>query len=283
MQINSKGGYQEIIEGFNKTLEAVIKPLNMAADYIERISEGNIPERITDEYNGDFNDIKNNLNTCIDAVNALVADAGILADSAIEGKLSTRADASKHGGDFAKIVDGVNQTLDAVINPLNVAASYIEQIGKGQIPKKITDEYKGDFDDIKNKINSCIDGLDGLVEGADVLGKMAVNDYTTNVKGEYLGIYKEIADSVNRVNESINTMIGALIHVSEGDLGDLVAFKAIGKRSENDRLVPMGISLIENIKALVDETAMLSESAVEGKLSTRGEAGKVPGRICKSN
>ena len=276
-----KGGYQEIIEGFNKTLEAVIKPLNMAADYIERISEGNIPERITDEYNGDFNDIKNNLNTCIDAVNALVADAGILADSAIEGKLSTRADASKHGGDFAKIVDGVNQTLDAVINPLNVAASYIEQIGKGQIPKKITDEYKGDFDDIKNSINSCIDGLDGLVEGADVLGKMAVNDYTTNVKGEYLGIYKEIADSVNRVNESINTMIGALIHVSEGDLGDLAAFKAIGKRSENDRLVPMGISLIENIKALVDETAMLSESAVEGKLSTRGEAGKFQGEYAK--
>jgi methyl-accepting chemotaxis protein len=60
--------------------------------------------RITDNYNGDFNEIKNNLNGCIDAVNSLVADANLLAKAAVEGKLATRADASKHQGDFAAIV-----------------------------------------------------------------------------------------------------------------------------------------------------------------------------------
>ena len=60
----------------NETLDAVIGPLNVAAEYVDRISKGDIPPKITDSYNGDFNEIKNNLNTCIDAVNALVADAG---------------------------------------------------------------------------------------------------------------------------------------------------------------------------------------------------------------
>ena len=46
----------------------------------------------------------------------------MLSQAAVEGKLSTRADASKHEGDFRKIVEGVNDTLDAVIGPLNVAA-----------------------------------------------------------------------------------------------------------------------------------------------------------------
>ena len=80
----------------------------MSAEYVDRISKGDIPPKITDTYNGDFNEIKNNLNTCIDAVNALVADAGVLTKAAVEGKLATRADATKHQGDFRKVVEGVN-------------------------------------------------------------------------------------------------------------------------------------------------------------------------------
>ena len=67
-------------------------------------------------------------------------------------------------GDFRKIVQGVNDTLDAVIGPLNVAAKYFDQISKGDIPAKITDNYNGDFNTIKNNLNACIDGLGGLQE-----------------------------------------------------------------------------------------------------------------------
>ena len=70
----------------------------MSAEYVDRISKGDIPPKITDTYNGDFNEIKNNLNTCIDAVNALVADTALLTKAAVEGKLATRADASQAPG-----------------------------------------------------------------------------------------------------------------------------------------------------------------------------------------
>ena len=90
--------------------------------------------KITDNYNGDFNTIKNNLNTCIDAVNALVADAKMLAEAAVAGKLSTRADAAKHGGDFRKIVEGVNSTLDAVIGPLERGRRLRRQNQQGRHP-----------------------------------------------------------------------------------------------------------------------------------------------------
>ncbi len=110
-----QGDFRKIVQGVNDTLDAVIGPLNVAANYVDQISKGAIPAKIADTYNGDFNVLKNNLNTCIDAVNALVADANKLSVAAVEGKLATRADASKHQGDFRKIVEGVNDTLDAVI------------------------------------------------------------------------------------------------------------------------------------------------------------------------
>ena len=148
-----RGDFSRVVAGVNQTLDAVIGPLSVAASYVDQISKGAIPKKITDGYNGDFNTLKNNLNMCIDAVNALVHDAAMLAQAAVEGKLETRADAAKHQGDFRKVVDGVNHTLDAVIGPLNVAASYVDQISKGAIPAKITDSYNGDFNTLKNNLN----------------------------------------------------------------------------------------------------------------------------------
>ena len=136
-----QGDFRKVVESVNATLDAVIGPLNVAAEYVDKISKGDIPAKITDTYNGDFNVIKRNLNACIDNVNALVADANMLAKAAVEGKLSTRADATKHQGDFRKVVEGVNGTLDAVIGPLNVSADYVDKISKGNIPAKITDTY----------------------------------------------------------------------------------------------------------------------------------------------
>ena len=198
-----QGDYRKIVQGVNETLDAVIGPLNVAADYVDKISKGAIPAKITDNYNGDFNTIKNNLNQCIDAVNVLVADAGMLSKAAVEGKLATRADASKHQGDFRKVVEGVNQTLDAVIGPLNVAAKYVDQISKGDMPAKITDNYNGDFNTIKNNLNACIDGLGGLVEANEVLQLMAANDYTRRVQGSYQGVFAEVGKATNKTADTL--------------------------------------------------------------------------------
>ncbi|MEW6500353.1 MAG: methyl-accepting chemotaxis protein, partial [Thermodesulfobacteriota bacterium] len=111
--------FRGIVEGINQTLDAVIGPLNVAAEYVDRISKGDIPPRITDSYNGDFNEIRNNLNVCIEAVSTLVNDANMLSQAAIAGKLFTRADAARHQGDFKKIIEGVNSTVSRLVGLLD--------------------------------------------------------------------------------------------------------------------------------------------------------------------
>ena len=159
-----------MIEGLNRLADAYVAPIRVTADYVDRISKGEIPAKITDTYHGDFNVIKTNLNACIDAVNLLVTDAKRLASAAVEGKLATRADATRHQGDFRNIVEGVNATLDAVIGPLNVAADYVDRIAKGAIPAKITDRYNGDFNALKDNLNTCIDAVNLLVDRRQAAG-----------------------------------------------------------------------------------------------------------------
>jgi len=52
----------------------------------------------------------------------------MLSKAAVEGKLATRADASKHQGDFRKIVQGVDDCLDAVIKPVQEAGAVLKKI-----------------------------------------------------------------------------------------------------------------------------------------------------------
>ena len=220
-----QGNFRAIIKGVNETLDSVIGPLNVAAEYMDRIAKGDIPPRITDNYNGDFNEIKNNLNTCIDAVNALVHDAKMLSDAAVLGKLDTRANADKHEGDFKKIIQGVNNTLDSVIGPLNVAAEYVDRIAKGDIPPRITDNYNGDFNEIKSNLNLLIDSTNEITEAANAIakGKLDIiltprskNDLLVNAFIESISSITALVADVNKLSQA--AIVGKLDVRANADL-----------------------------------------------------------------
>jgi len=212
-----QGDFRKIVQGVNDTLDAVVGPLNVAAKYVDDISKGAIPPKITAEYRGDFDVLKRNLNTCVDAVNALVSDAGALVDAAVAGKLSTRADASRHQGDFRKVVQGVNDTLDAVIKPLEVAARYVDEISKGAIPAKISAEYRGDFDTLKRNLNGCIDAVNALVADANGLATAAVQGKlsTRADAAKHQGDFRKIVEGVNRTLDAVIAPVNASAEVLE--------------------------------------------------------------------
>jgi methyl-accepting chemotaxis protein len=218
------GGWQRMIEGLNRLADAYVKPIRVTSDYVDRIAKGEIPTKITDTYHGDFNVIKTNLNACIDAVNLLVTDAKMLANAAVEGKLSTRADATRHQGDFRKIVEGVNATLDAVIGPLNVAADYVDRIAKGAIPAKIADRYNGDFNALKENLNTCIDAVNLLVTDtkrladAAVEGKLSTRADATRHQGDFRRIVDGINATLDAIVAPINEAAAVLERLANFDL-----------------------------------------------------------------
>ena len=78
-------------------------------------------------------------------------------------QIATRGNAQQFAGGWGELVGGVNKLIDAFVAPINVTAEYVDRISKGDIPPKITDTYNGDFNEIKNNLNSCIDVMNGLL------------------------------------------------------------------------------------------------------------------------
>jgi methyl-accepting chemotaxis protein len=149
-----------------------------------------------------------------ETVKSQIADVNLLVQATIEGDLATRADASKHQGDFRNIVQGINDTLDAVTGPLRIAAEYIERISLGDLPPKITASYNGEFNKIKNNLNHMIDLLN---EMAQAVNQVAKGDLTTvvtprsekdtvgNAFAQMLAILRELTGQMQEATENIST------------------------------------------------------------------------------
>jgi len=196
------GDYKRIIEGFNATLDAVINPLHLAAETVARIAKGDIPDKITNDFKGDFNILKNNLNICIDSIMNLVGDVNVLIKGAVEGKLEGRADASRHKGEFHNIIEGINKTLDAVVEPINEVIGCLEVAGHGDLTARISGDYKGDHAKMKKALNNTFISLNDLLSQFS----MATEQISS--------VSRQVSDSSQSVSQGATTQASSIEETS---------------------------------------------------------------------
>ncbi|MEE4358547.1 MAG: methyl-accepting chemotaxis protein, partial [Desulfococcaceae bacterium] len=221
------GCWQELICGVNALIEAFVSPFSMTASYIEKISSGSIPEKITREFKGDFNEIKNNLNRCINVVNGLTAETLRLTENAAAGNLTVRGNAEKFGGDYRRILAGINRSLDTVIGPLNTSIEYMERISIGDFPELIQEEYPGHFNKIKENLNMLIANHRRSVQIAE---KVADGDLSAEVKifsdKDMLGkSLKKMVENVKNIADEIHCLTDAVRKGKPDARGDETKFR----------------------------------------------------------
>ena len=96
-----------------------------------------------------------------------------------DGKLEIRGNTEVFEGVWQDLVVGANNVIDAFMVPFSVAAAYVDRISKGDIPDTITDEYNGDFNEIKKKMNLLIEAMNDLTWMDE---EMDVGNLTVEVK-----------------------------------------------------------------------------------------------------
>ncbi|KAA3617648.1 MAG: methyl-accepting chemotaxis protein [Calditrichaeota bacterium] len=160
---NHQGDFYEIISGVNRTLDAVVEPISVTSEYIQQIASGNIPEQVNKDFKGDFKVVESNLNMCITSIKALIEDSNYLAEAAVSGKLSERVDENKHTGDYGKIVKGLNNTMEAVVIPINEAKVVLDEMANGNLTYTMDGDYTGDHAKIKTALNNSIGSINEIL------------------------------------------------------------------------------------------------------------------------
>jgi methyl-accepting chemotaxis protein len=153
------GEWRRLVQGLNEVLESLVVPVVAAARHVDGVARGERQPPIEQAWPGDFEPLRDNLNRSCAAVGALLSDASALAQAAAEGQLGTRADAARHLGDFRRVVDGMNQTLDALMRPLDEAGRVLGRMAERDLSARMTGSYRGDPARMSASINAAAEAL----------------------------------------------------------------------------------------------------------------------------
>ena len=122
-----KGGFNDLALAVNNIVAGQIELTEKAMSCVKAFGEGDFNAAI-EQFPGKKAFINSTIEQVRANLKALNADAQILANAAREGKVSVRADSSAHLGDYRKIVEGMNETLDMIVGPITTVKSSAETI-----------------------------------------------------------------------------------------------------------------------------------------------------------
>ena len=205
-----------------------------------------------------FENISESVNTCVSAIKNLVTDVTMLAQAGIDGKLDTRADASKHQGDFAKIVDGVNATLDAVVAPVQEASATLQELAKGNLNTGMVGNYNGDYTIIKNDMNQTVAFLKRYVdEITHTLEEIGRGNLDQHITEDYLGDFQAIKIALNDITTSLSATMSD-INIAAGQV-------EIGSQQISSGGQALSQGTTEQASSIQELTASIEEVASETK------------------
>jgi methyl-accepting chemotaxis protein len=261
--------------GFGILIARLIgKPLKQLTAAAEQLATGDVGVNITGVNGRDETAILTNVFV---KMVASIREATGVAEQLAVGNLDVTVNVKSENDVLAKSMTIVIQNLRALISEtgkLTAAASQGQLEVRGAV-----EEFSGEYRDVVEGFNRTLDAITApLTEAGIVLGKMAVNDYTTAMTGEYQGLLKEFAAQINLVREQVLNVQDVFTRVSEGDISRLTEFRVHGKRSENDQLSPAMLLMMQAIQDLITETEAVATAAARGDLQVRGNSSKLTGK-----
>ncbi|MBN2719097.1 MAG: methyl-accepting chemotaxis protein [Deltaproteobacteria bacterium] len=198
----------------NNIISQLRTPLYAASESLERIAHGNIPEFIIEEYSGEFNQIKKNINNFLATMYGMHYEVNHLIGKIRSGELRTRGNDWDYAGIWQELIAGVNSVLDAIIEPVTDASYVLEQVSKYNLTTRMTAKYQGEHARIKHALNGTIDTLSlALTKVAEVV--KIVSQAGEDVLSASQSMNKGSEQQAEKVRETSKTLEKLLLFCSE--------------------------------------------------------------------
>ena len=173
---------------------------------MQQISEGNID--IKPAIIDDKDEIGPALNKMINAIGSMSDEIKRCCLAALEGNVSNRADITPYHGKYQKIVKGFNDTMDAMMAPLEEASDVLVKMAQKDLSARLQRDYKGFYNEIKKTINAVGKNLDKALQqvaiGAEQVASASVQ---VSTGGQSLSQgTSEQASSLEEVSSSLQEM-----------------------------------------------------------------------------
>jgi methyl-accepting chemotaxis protein len=152
---------QDEIGHLEQSFAEMIHNIKAQAIVAEKIAQGQLDVEVEVKSEDDVLSIS--MLKVVQTLKDLIHETVDISKAAIDGNLSVRGNAGKFEGAYNEVVVSINDILNALVNPIKEGVDALQILASGDLTVKITSDYKGEHQLIKNNINLVAETLNNAM------------------------------------------------------------------------------------------------------------------------
>lgn len=266
------GDYLKLIAVIDDTLEVVDKAFTDTIYGVNGLQNGEFTTEITTEYQGDFDVVKQAVNSLSVTLSNLIDDSNMMNKEGSVGNLEAQIDTDRYKGDFVDITNGINKFATVVKDAFADTIFGLKALENGEFDARITTEYQGDFDVVKQAANNTATKLQELLSNYQAgyteieKGNVKTRVTTDGMSGDYLQLTAVINDTLEVVGNAFADTIFGLNALQHGDLSKRITTEYQG---EFDLVKQAANNTASVLQELFTEAGDVLEAMSNGDMTAR--------------
>jgi len=188
---------------------AITHPIGICVNVAKNLAKGNTDVEIPIEAKDETGDLANAMREMVKSIQLMYTEVITLSQQAIAGHTKSRADHSQHLGAYQKIIMGLNDTLSALVTPVEEAMKVMNRLANQDLTIRMNGNYQGEMSNFKSDINKATENLENSLIQVDI----AV-DQITSASNEISSGSQMLAGSTSQQASSLEEISSSLEEIN---------------------------------------------------------------------
>lgn len=257
MLASRKDELGKISTALNTLLAALKTSIKETNGVVGAIAQGDFTKRINSRQKGDLDTLKQGVNGSAESVEFMMSELSKVMESLYQGQFDVKMD-QRVPKAFSDQVDNALVSINKVMTDI---IDVMAAMNEGQFSHRVTTEARGQLAEMKQNVNSSMDGLETAIkEITRVVVAQSEGDLTQNIQADYHGDLATLKNAINKSIASLDEIVSMAIEAAN-TVRSAASEVAQGSMDLSQRVQEQAASIEESSATMEEFSAAVQNNA----------------------